>query len=352
MDVFGLNNNKEYKMDFVEKYYVGFQKNRYNTSETQRLLGFITPKTGANSDGDSAFKKRKSTVDSWREKDIAPREIDNTPQHGFQIVDTATRYSTSNKLFRVLDPRGFELEISSENLFDIIKECGIVRGLITDPMLWARHTQKPYLISGNSEAYKEYLKGPKKPIDMIPGTFFKHLGANIIYRYEGKFAYNFISCSTDVSDPHDRHGYYGYYGQPARTDYTGVTTQVTVTVDRKMDKLVTVFTQYVIREDGEVAQCMIHIRKSPFKGLVPIDTAQVPDSVKVSSNLKFGEVLTADSSIGSYDTKYILFETRKKALTAAYTQSELETICSPYRNRNGMVSYGTINFDIEYKEPK
>lgn len=336
-------------MDFVEKYYVGFQKNRYNTSETQRLLGFITPKTGANSDGDSAFKKRKSTVDSWREVDIAPREIDNTPQHGFQIVDTTTRNSTSNKLFRVLDPRGFELEISSENLFDIIKECGIVRGLITDPMIWARHTQKPYLISGNSEAYKEYLKGPKKPTDMIPGTFFKHLGADIIYRYEGKFAYNFISCSTTVSHAQ---GWSGHYWYPARTDYTGVTTQVTATVDRKMDKLVTVFTQYVIREDGEVAQCMIHIRKSPFKGLVSIDTAQVPDSVKVSSNLKFGEVLNADSAIGSYDTKYILFETRAGALASTYTQSELETICKPYCNRNGMGSYGTINFDIEYKEPK
>lgn len=83
---------------FHDKYYVGFQKNRYSRDETFRMLGFATPNTG-----DYAFKKRKATVDGWAEKDLASMDLDNKPTHGFKIVDTVSRYSTSNKFFRVED---------------------------------------------------------------------------------------------------------------------------------------------------------------------------------------------------------------------------------------------------------
>lgn len=84
---------------FHDKYYVGFQKSRYSNAETFRMLGFATPNTG-----DYAFKKRKATVDGWAEKDLSPMDLDNKPTHGFKIVDTVSRYSTSNKMFRIEDP--------------------------------------------------------------------------------------------------------------------------------------------------------------------------------------------------------------------------------------------------------
>jgi hypothetical protein len=55
-----------------------------------------------------------------------------------------SRYSTSNKFFRVEDPRGFELEIDVNNLLDLIEHHTIVQGTIMEPLVWARY-------GGNSE---------------------------------------------------------------------------------------------------------------------------------------------------------------------------------------------------------
>ena len=69
-------------------------------------------------------------------KDLLPRIIDNIPLTGFKIVDTVTRYSTSNKLWRILDPRGFELEISTANMESVIMSGIIDKGEIIDKCVW------------------------------------------------------------------------------------------------------------------------------------------------------------------------------------------------------------------------
>ena len=60
--------------------------------------------------------------------DPQPQVYDNTPMRGFKIENSVSRYSTSNKLWRILDPRGFELEISTGCLENIIMEAGILKG--------------------------------------------------------------------------------------------------------------------------------------------------------------------------------------------------------------------------------
>jgi hypothetical protein len=57
-----------------------------------------------------------------------PQVWDNTPLRGFKIEKSVTRYSTSNKLWRVLDPRGIEFEISTWCLEEIIMSAGILKG--------------------------------------------------------------------------------------------------------------------------------------------------------------------------------------------------------------------------------
>lgn len=68
--------------------------------------------------------------------ELQPRILDNVPQTGFKLMKSVTRYSTSNKLWRVLDPRGFMLEISTQNLEDILLEGKIEKGLIDGSFVW------------------------------------------------------------------------------------------------------------------------------------------------------------------------------------------------------------------------
>ena len=68
---------------------------------------------------------------------LQPRIIDNVPMRGFQIQKSVSRCSTSNKLWRILDPRGFELEITTGTMEDLILGGIITNGLIVDECVWA-----------------------------------------------------------------------------------------------------------------------------------------------------------------------------------------------------------------------
>jgi len=55
---------------------------------------------------------------------LQPAILENLPQEGFKITDFVAR-ERGNKLFKILDPRGFELEISVANLLGLMSACTI-----------------------------------------------------------------------------------------------------------------------------------------------------------------------------------------------------------------------------------
>lgn len=62
---------------------------------------------------------------------------DNVPTVGFKILKSVSRYSTANKLWRILDPRGVELEISTGCLEELMMNTTIHQGgLIDAPCVW------------------------------------------------------------------------------------------------------------------------------------------------------------------------------------------------------------------------
>lgn len=68
--------------------------------------------------------------------ELQPIIIDNVPLEGFRIQHSVSRYGTSNKLWRVLDPRGFELEITTGTMEDLVMGGVIDKGLIVGPCIW------------------------------------------------------------------------------------------------------------------------------------------------------------------------------------------------------------------------
>jgi hypothetical protein len=97
-----------------EKHYVGMVKR-----QTEKIpLGFITPWGN-----DAAALKRIATVDSWAKqghygnKALPAMTIDNVPMNGFRMTTDirSSSYGGVDK-WRIEDPRGFELEITSHNL--------------------------------------------------------------------------------------------------------------------------------------------------------------------------------------------------------------------------------------------
>jgi hypothetical protein len=145
-------------LKFPPKYYL-IKHNDEVEKKVEYPLSFLTP------DGDDAAEKRKDTGRRWagghyywrakreEEKSLEECVIDNVPVEGFQIVNTVSRSTTDNKVFRIFDPRKFQCEISSYNLFDIIANGVVDHGVVQGKYVWARDGQQNYLIPADDKDY-------------------------------------------------------------------------------------------------------------------------------------------------------------------------------------------------------
>ena len=72
--------------------------------------------------------RQQPSWDSWRDKSVEPKKFDNVPTTGFMINKAAggQRYSWEQRqnYARVYDPRGFEFEVTMENLVFLLKATG------------------------------------------------------------------------------------------------------------------------------------------------------------------------------------------------------------------------------------
>jgi hypothetical protein len=171
-----------------EKLYVTFQYNPHATADSAPLA-FASPYTA-----DAAFEKRKLTQDHWAygrgvnveiqaDESVSvtgtgkvdagvlfiancfPRILKNDALEGFEISRSVRRYGWSGKgnvVWRITDPRGFDLEITSENFASIIDCVDLKKGVIQGPCIWGRMGPKNILLPENSVPFQEALQRTKK----------------------------------------------------------------------------------------------------------------------------------------------------------------------------------------------
>jgi len=197
-DVTRLGFMSPYEKNMIKipkKLYVTFQRRSRDVTR----LGFMSPY-----EKNAAFEKRRITQDNWAYNNYVngkrnqlrfevrgqdqitltegdgteafmlncyPAIIDNESLSGFEINKRVRRgggWSGSNVVWRVTDPRDFELEISSENLQRIIDCATIVNGVIQGKCCWGRDGAKNVLLPENSDVYREAVVTTKKLITTVP----------------------------------------------------------------------------------------------------------------------------------------------------------------------------------------
>ena len=167
-----------YVKRYYKQFYVGLKEQQEmvfdkdsgaNVVTDTYLLGFATP-----FENNKAFEKRQKTVDYWAQDirrwdpvskrnvhkpALPPQIIDNIPRSTFEIINLIRRaYRTNNVLWRVNDPRGFELEITSENLSMILDEVGILKGgVIANDCVWVRIGPQNHLIPEGCKIWNEVV---------------------------------------------------------------------------------------------------------------------------------------------------------------------------------------------------
>lgn len=146
---------------------------------------------------DSAFEKRKATGLSWashRRIQVEPQRaiIDNSPVEGFYIAESVSRWSTSNKLFRVKDPRGFTVEVPTGNIASLLHLTTVEKGVVKEPCVWGRDGNSHVLLPVNSEPYLETLDKMDTLTKLVsvsklePGDVVSVFESTLQYAYLGK----------------------------------------------------------------------------------------------------------------------------------------------------------------------
>jgi len=210
----GMETNKSIKIP--DNHYVGFQKR----SGDEIPLGFMTP------DGtDSAATKRKATVDNWargggysstKQATLPAKTFENKPLVGFKMgknISYGSGWDSRHDKWRIEDPRGFQLEITSGNLQKVMELCTIERGEIQEPCIWGRLGTENVLIPTASDIYQNAAANTKR-MSKKGSIRDAKIGDKLIFKngqewiYMGKMVAFGFRKLLENSDESDRHGYY------------------------------------------------------------------------------------------------------------------------------------------------
>lgn len=267
-------------MAIQKQLYVGFQTTRYQGEQLGRTLGFMCPY------GDSkSAKSRMATVDRWRDKNIEPKIYDNIPLSGFKVVDFARRWSTSNKLIRVEDPRGFELEITIPNFLDLVPYITLVKGTIVEKLVWNGNT----LLSVDDPRYQQEVK--PVVVEAEVGKYYTNKAKTMTYKYLGKFYARQESFTRTIrtlaGEPYQwKYPGYSWYNRESITqDFTLRPESFNVVVDIKAQERKDKLHLYAYQHSN-LGEVWYDARTTLLKDLVEVDEEHHISQELENSDLK------------------------------------------------------------------
>jgi hypothetical protein len=239
-------------------------------------------------------------------------------------------------------------------------------------MLWGRFNGDNYLVSGNSAEYKHHLSGPKVGA-LAAGMWMKNKAGNILYRFEGRMAYNLVASHVYRKDPDEYNYRYSYHwnNRQPRTDFSKVTTKIKTIVNRKQDKPAFVYSEFHLNENGvtraeknyyrddvpDRQKARIVIRKTEIKDLLPVDESEVKCAFAKAFTVPVGEMLKEVSythhhrdtdevlNVTNYSVEMnmsagqqtvpVLFKTKADSMAKTYDQQELLEFLKPLEYAGG-----------------
>lgn len=128
---------------------------------------------------------KEQSWNNWIDKTLGYNDYDNVPTEGFVLNRSAGGYATGwnhrRTYIRVYDPRGFEIEISTENLLFILENCDCLKGKgLEGKFVYSWDGKDLVLLPCNSVDYQDNMKRIKKtktanltPRNLVIGKTYK-----------------------------------------------------------------------------------------------------------------------------------------------------------------------------------
>jgi hypothetical protein len=190
------------QMNIPKTISVGFQK---RDDTYTKMLAYVIY-----TDAKGVLRKENSW-NSWRDKKIKAEEFKNEPTSGFVLNKKVGGYKSDwnmrSAYIRIYDPRGFEFEITVENLLFILQETSAIKGKGLDgEFVYAWHGKDLVLLPVDSAEYKacsdftskQSQKVGKK--EMVEGfTYLMKDMTNVMYL--GRHDYIEFGWRKNISKP-------------------------------------------------------------------------------------------------------------------------------------------------------
>lgn len=143
-----MNNN----LFLPKKIKIGYQK---RSDTYTKKLAYVTYY-----DNDGVLRKEKSW-DSWRDKNLKPDDFENIPTEGFVLNKRVGGHGWDDRqaYIRVYDPRGFEFEITLENLLFILEHNSCIKGKgLEGEYIYVWNHTELFLMPTNADIYKDIIE--------------------------------------------------------------------------------------------------------------------------------------------------------------------------------------------------
>lgn len=136
--------------------------------------------------------RKEPSWNSWRNQDVPAKEFDNEPTEGFVLNLRAGGWGQRRTYCEVIDPRGFMVEITIDNLLELLDECDCDKKHLKGKFVYAWYQAELRIVMVGTETYNNIMKHTAnikkvaedclKAKDLIPFHIYKD-------RAEHKMAY-------------------------------------------------------------------------------------------------------------------------------------------------------------------
>lgn len=317
-----------------------------NRKLEEYVLAFLTPY-----EKNAAGEKRQKTVDNWARgwgsDDKLPSKIlKNEMQSGYKLSEEVRRtyWGGGNVVWRVVDPRGFEFEISSSNFAKIIEDVGVLPGgEIPGKCILGRCGAENILIPDGSKYWKQSFKDAEelekrsKTIstkDVKPGSICTlKSGTNRIYL-------GHLLLTEYVSELNYSTDQYGHYGSSWSRSYK----TYDEFAERKhdinfMQKKPVKYHVYIDQfKDGSVKAILYREKKVIEVTGFNTKFENVDDNIKLLNSISIDKINFGVSTSSYYTNCYYFSKEAPKVVTFGFediSEPSLKKLCASSNAYNG-----------------
>ena len=119
---------------------------------------------------ENGILRKELSWNKWRNQDVPAKEFDNEPTECFKLNLRAGGWGQRKTYCEVIDPRGFMVEITIDNLLELLADCDCEKKVLKGKFVYAWYNTELRLIMVGTEGYALNVEATQKAYNSVRKT--------------------------------------------------------------------------------------------------------------------------------------------------------------------------------------